>query len=283
MLISTQQMLEHTRKGHFAVGAFNVYTLEQVRAVLQAAEALESPVILQVLPKALEMAGTPLIKACLEAGRCSPVQVSVHLDHCASEPVIAQALAAGMVSIMADGSHLDYEANIAFTRHMVQLAGRFNGGVEAELGRLAGTEDGLTVAQYEAGLTDPDQAADFAAKTRIHALAVCIGNVHGKYHRPPQLDFDRLAAILRRVDLPVVMHGTSGLPDNMVRRCIEQGVCKFNVNTELRNAYLQAARSYLVDAPEAQLVDLIQVVSAAVQDVVQSKIELFGSSGQSKQ
>lgn len=281
MLISTQELLEKARRGRYAIGAFNVYTLEQVRAVLQAAEALESPVILQVLPKALETAGTALIKACLEAGRCSSVKVSVQLDHCSCESIMERALAAGVSSLMADGSHLDYEGNIAFTCRMVDLAGRFSAGVEAELGRLTGTEDGLTVAQYETKLTDPVQAADFAARTHTHALAVCIGNLHGKYHRPPELDFERLAAIQRRVNRPIVLHGTSGLPDSMIRRCIDLGVCKFNVNTELRAAHLQALRSCLANAPGIELVDLIQTLAAAVQVPVQAKIELFGSGGKS--
>ena len=282
MLASTRELLEKARRGRYAVGAFNVYTLEQVQAVLQAAEALESPVILQVLPRALKMSGTALIKACLEAGRCSSVKVSVHLDHCSCEGTMDRALAAGVSSIMADGSHLDYESNIAFTGRVVHLAGRFNACVEAELGRLTGAEDGVAVAHSETRLTDPDQAADFAARTHTHALAVCVGNVHGKYYQAPELDFERLAAIGRRLDIPVVLHGTSGLPGRMIRRCIELGVCKFNVNTELRAAYLQAARGCLAHAPDIELADLIHALTAAVQLPVLAKMELFGSSGKSR-
>ncbi len=168
--------------------------------------------------------------------------MSVHLDHCSDPDVIRSALAAGLTSIMADGSHLDYEQNVAFTRAMVERVHAVGGVVEAELGRLAGTEDDLTVAEYEARLTDPVKAVDFVARTGVDMLAVCIGNVHGRYPRPPQFDFERLAAVRDAVSLPLVLHGTSGVPDDMVRRCIELGVCKFNVNTEVRQAYVAALR-----------------------------------------
>ena len=139
--------------------------------------------------------------------------MAVHLDHSTSADDIRAALAAGITSIMADGSHLPYADNIAFTREMAALAKARGGAVEAELGRISGTEDGLTVAEFEARFTDPDQAADFVAQTGIQALAVCIGNVHGRYPGQPRLDFERLAAIREAVSTPLVLHGASGLPE----------------------------------------------------------------------
>ena len=279
MLVSTTKLLKEAQTGGYAIGAFNVYTLEGVRAVTSAAEALKSPVMLQVLPSAMELGGPPLIALCLEACRTTAVPMAVHLDHCSSEEIIATALGAGMPSVMADGSHLDYEKNVAFTGRIAKTAHDQGRAVEAELGRLSGTEDGLTVAAYEARLTDPDQAVDFAGRTAVDALAVCIGNVHGRYSKPPELDFDRLAALRDRLSIPLVLHGTSGLPDDMIGQAIALGVCKFNVNTELRETCMQAIEKYLKTSTKRELVDLMTAVIEAMRAPVMEKIRLFGSRG----
>ena len=279
MLVSTAKLLQQAQNDGYAVGAFNVYTLEGVRAVTSAAEALKSPVMLQVLPSAMALGGAPLIALGLEACRAATVPMAMHLDHCASEDVITTALGAGISSIMADGSHLDYEANVAFTQRIAAFAREQGRSVEAELGRLSGTEDGLSVAAYEARLTAPDQAADFVRRTAVDALAVCIGNVHGHYNAPPELDFDRLAALRQRLSLPLVLHGTSGLPDDMILHAIARGVCKFNVNTELREAGMQATARYFERTTQKELVDLMAAVIDAMQVPVMAKIQLFGSSG----
>ena len=279
MLASTSQLLREAQKEKYAIGAFNVYDLQGTQAVIRAAEALKSPVMLQIHPKALELGGTPLVALCVEAARLAGVSVSVHLDHSSAEQAIRSALEAGMSSIMADGSHLSYEENISFTRQMTILAHAKGCAVEAELGRLSGTEDGLTVAEYEALMTDPDLAVDFVQQTGVDALAVCIGNVHGKYASEPKLDFGRLEEIGKRINLPLVLHGTSGLPDEMIARSIELGVCKFNVNTEVRGAYLSAAKKYLDDTKRPELTDMMAMVISAMQAQVESKIKLFGSGG----
>jgi tagatose 1,6-diphosphate aldolase GatY/KbaY len=279
MLVSTSQLLTRAREGRYAVGAFNVYHLEGVLAVVAAAEALESPVIMQILPAALDLAGTPLISLCLAAGDASAVPVAVHLDHCSSPEIIKSALSNGISSVMADGSRLGYQENLAFTREMATLAGAAGRSVEGELGRLSGSEDGLSVSEIEARLTDPDQAAEFVAETGVDALAVCIGNAHGTYSRPPVLEFDRLEAINRRLSVPLVLHGSSGLPDEAIRRSIASGVCKFNVNTELRSACLAAAGEYLKGAEAPELVRLMAVEIDAMKAPVKAKIRLFGSGG----
>jgi tagatose 1,6-diphosphate aldolase GatY/KbaY len=179
---------------------------------------------------------------------------------------------------MADGSHLDYDANIEFTRTITEMAHEQGIGVEAELGRISGTEDGLTIEAFEARFTDPSQAAEFVSATGIDALAVCIGNVHGKYLRPPQFDFERLAEIQRCVTVPLVLHGTSGVPDDMVRRSIELGVRKFNVNTEVRQAYIFSLRKHLM-SDSSDLIDLMQAAEAAMRQVIIEKLRLFGSTG----
>lgn len=283
MLIPTQELLQRAERGGYALGAFNVYNLEGVKAVIAAAVAEDSPVMLQLHPSALEYGGSGLVALCLAEARNASVPAAVHLDHSASPHAIRAALEAGLSSVMADGSHLSYPENQAFTREMSDLAQAHQAGVEAELGRLSGTEDGLSVPEYEARLTDPEQAAEFVLQTGIDALAVCIGNVHGKYPGPPRLDFDRLARIHQRVAVPLVMHGASGLPEDMIVRSIELGIRKFNVNTEVRTAYLDSLRHSLSGSRKVDLLDVMQAAVAAMQAVVAEKLRLFGSAGRAAQ
>ena len=279
MLAAMTTLLQDATAGGYAIGAFNIYNLEGVRAVVRAAEAAHSPAMLQLLPSALQHGGPPLVALCVAAAQGAAVPIAVHLDHSASATDIQAALTAGLTSVMADGSHLPYRDNLAFTRDMVAVARTHQAAVEAELGRLTGTEDGLTIPEYEARLTDPGQATDFVAQTGIAALAVCIGNVHGRYRTEPNLDFDRLAAIRQAVPVPLVLHGASGLPAGMVQRAIALGVRKFNVNTEVREAYVQTLRD-CVQAPKSpDLLDLMQRAEAAMQAVVIEKLRLFGSVG----
>jgi tagatose 1,6-diphosphate aldolase GatY/KbaY len=279
MLTPTIALLQTAQAGGYAIGAFNVYNLEGVQAVVAAAEAEGSPVLLQIHPSALQHGGLPLIALCLTAAQQATVPMAVHLDHSSAVADIQAALAAGVSSIMADGSQLAYADNIAFTREMTMLAHAQEVSVEAELGRLTGTEDGLTVPEYEAKFTDPAQAAAFVAETGVDALAVCIGNVHGRYRSEPRLDFERLAAIQMAVSVPLVLHGASGLPELMVRRAIELGVCKFNVNTEVREAYVDALKASLAGPQTPDLLKLIQQAIEAMQTVIQAKLQLFGSAG----
>jgi tagatose 1,6-diphosphate aldolase GatY/KbaY len=282
MLVNTGELLNHARSNGYAIGAFNIYNLEGATAVVKAAEEMNSSVILQLLPSALEIGGSPVIAMCLDLADKSVVPVAVHLDHCNSAMVIDFALKSGLRSIMADGSALDYQENIAFTRRIVEKNVLVDGTVEAELGKLSGEEDGLSVAEWEAKMTDPEQAADFAEKTGVSALAVCIGNIHGKYHKPPQLDFARLAAIAKRVSVPLVLHGTSGLPDEMIHQAIKHGVCKFNVNTEIRSMYISTLAKSLATSSKVELVRLMTDSIEAMKGVVQAKINLFCSADKAK-
>lgn len=279
MLSSTRELLETARRNSYAIGAFNVYNLEGVRAVVLAAEASQSPAMLQIHPSSLKYGGSPLVSLCLEAARVATVPISVHLDHSTSATAIQFALEAGMNSVMADGSHLSYAENMAFTREMSQLAHRYGAVVEAEIGRISGTEDGLSVAEKEAKMTDPIQAGEFVRATQVDTLAVTIGNVHGEYRSEPRLDFERLIKIGQAVgkDILLVLHGASGLPAAMISRSIQLGVCKFNVNTEVRQAYMTTLRSDSCQAPQADLLPCMEQSIAAMQQVVMEKMRLFGS------
>jgi tagatose 1,6-diphosphate aldolase GatY/KbaY len=279
MLTATLTLLRAAEADGYAIGAFNVYNLEGVKAVVGAAEAERSPALLQVHPSALAYGGAPLIALCLAAAHDAVVPIAVHLDHSSAAEDIRAALDAGAGSIMADGSHLDYAANVAFTREMVGLAHARGAVAEAELGRLSGSEDGLTVDEYEARLTDPAQAAAFVAATSADMLAVCIGNVHGRYRSEPHLDFERLGAIQRAVSVPLVLHGASGLPADQIRRAIALGIRKFNVNTEVREAYLAALKDALNAPKPPDLLELMEGAVGAMQAVVGEKLRLFGSAG----
>jgi tagatose 1,6-diphosphate aldolase GatY/KbaY len=279
MLTPTIDMLHAANAGGYAIGGFNVYNLEGARAVVAAAEAERSPAMLQIHPGALAHGGAPLIALCMEAARAANMPFAVHLDHSGALDAIRAALDAGVTSVMADGSHLPYEENLAFTAAMAELAHARGAAVEAELGRLAGSEDGLSVPEYEAKLTDPDQAADFVARAGVDTLAVCIGNVHGHYRGAPQLDFARLERLRWTVPIPLVLHGASGLPAPMVRRAIELGVCKLNVNTEVRDAYLAALADGVSAGERPDLLELMRAATDAMQAVVAAKLRLFGSAG----
>ena len=279
MQASFIELLRDAQESNYAVGAFNVYNLEGIKAVVAAAEAEHSPAILQLHPSALKFGGMVLLAACLEAVNHSSIPMLVHLDHAVAAADIELALKAGVSSVMADGSQLTLQENINFTRRMASVAHQHGAAIEAELGRLSGSEDGLSVAEYEAKLTDPLLAADFVMQTSVDSLAVCVGNVHGHYFGEPRLDFERLQAIQSRVTLPLVLHGASGLPDTLVQRAIDCGVRKFNVNTEVREAYLTAVRGSLQQKKAPDLIDMMTAATAAMQSVVESKLRLFRSNG----
>lgn len=279
MLCSTQELLETACRNIYAVGAFNVYNLEGVTAVVQAAETTQSPAMLQIHPSALKYGGSALVALCLKAAEAAAVPMSVHLDHSTSAKAIEQALAAGMRSIMADGSHLPYGENLVFTKAMTDLAHRHGAIVEAEIGRISGTEDGLSISEKEAKMTDPEQAREFVDATRVDALAVTIGNVHGEYRSPPKLDFARLARIRKLLgnDVLLVLHGASGLPAEMISESIRWGVCKFNVNTEVRQAYMNTLQQDICATAEADLLPCMSEAIASMTEVIIQKMDLFGS------
>ena len=279
METNLQEMLQAADRQNYAVGAFNVYNLEGIQAVISAAEQVRSPVILQLHPAAVKYGGKTLIAAARQAVQDCSVRALVHLDHATDRELILSCMQAGIRSVMADGSHLSLDGNVAFTREIGNAAREQNAFVEAELGRLSGTEDGLSVAEYEARLTDPAIAAAFVRDTGVHCLAVCIGNVHGHYRGEPRLDFGLLERIKEQVAVPLVLHGASGLSEEHIRKSIQLGIRKFNVNTEVRDAYLSALSSALFEKPGMDLVELMSNAVARMRAVVIEKMNLFGSSG----
>jgi ketose-bisphosphate aldolase len=284
MLANTIDLVLDAHRRGVAVGAFNTYTLELTSAIVAAAEKLRQPIILQLGVPALKAGGEPLAKATLIAAHNASVPVAVHLDHCADLAVIQQCLEWGFSSALADGAHLSLDDNIAFTKQAVEYASRSGATIEAELGYLAGTEDGVTVEAREASLTDPVQAKEFIDATGAALLAVAIGNVHGYVPVPPRLDFDRLAQLVECVDVPLVLHGASGLPTEDIQRAIRMGITKLNVNTEVRTAYLNAIAGWGVRfGPEPDLrkkgqdlLDMLREAGAAAQEVVAHTLNVYG-------
>ncbi len=244
MLANSIDLVQQARNRGVAVGAFNTYNLELTQAIVTAAEALQVPVILQLGVPSVKAGGEPLAMATLAAARAASIPVAVHLDHCPDKGLIEQCFSWGFSSALADGSRLPFAENVAFTRQAVNLAQRYGAAIEAELGYLAGTEDGLTVEEVEASLTDPARACEFMSETAAGLLAVSIGNVHGYVPDPPPLDFARLASIAAGVNVPLVLHGASGMAKADIQRCIRMGVAKLNVNTEVRAAFLKAIAAW---------------------------------------
>jgi tagatose 1,6-diphosphate aldolase GatY/KbaY len=273
-------LVQEARSKKVAVGAFNTYNLELTRAIVTAAEKLNVPVILQLGVQAIKANGEPLAMATLAAGQVASVPVAVHLDHCSDIGLIETCLRWGFSSALADGARLPFAENIAFTRQAVDLATRYGGGIEAELGYLAGTEDGVTVEEVEASLTDPAQTQEFIAETGAVLLAVSIGNVHGYVPNPPPLDFARLAQIAAEVSIPLVLHGASGISKEDIQHAIRLGIAKLNVNTEVRTAFLKAMASWGVRVgPEPDLrkkgqdlLDLMREAISAAEGVVTSTL-----------
>jgi len=240
-------MLRNAQDQGYAIGAFNIENMEMAQAVIDAATAANTAVILQTTPAALRYAPPALFAAMVSAlADKAPVPIAMHLDHGSSLELVLAAVQAGYTSVMFDGSLLSLEENIRQTELVVDIAGKIP--VEAELGSIGGKEDDHEAAN---AYTNPAEAAHFVEKTGISSLAVAIGTAHGVYSGIPQLDIKRLAEIRGRVAVPLVLHGASGLSANAVRECVREGICKVNFATELRIAYSDGVKAYLAKNPDA--------------------------------
>ena len=243
-LTSTKEMLADAQKYGYAIGAFNVENMEMAQAVIAAAEEMCSPVIVQTTPSTVRYASLDLYIANIAAiAKNAKVSVAMHLDHGDSFELAVRAIRAGYTSIMIDGSHNTYEDNIKVTKRVVEVAAPNDIPVEAELGKVGGKEDDLEGGS--GGYTDPMSAKDFVMKTGLSSLAVAIGTAHGVYSETPKLDIDRLRKIRELVNVPLVLHGASGLDDNDIIACIKGGICKVNFATELRIAFSDGVKEVL--------------------------------------
>ena len=279
--VSNTVLLRKAKEEGYAVGAFNTNNLEITLAIVEAAVVERSPVILAVSPSAMEYAGVAYLEAIAKvASESVDVPVALHLDHGTSMEHIESALKHGFSSVMIDGSKLPFEENVSLTSKVVELAREKGVSTEGELGRLVGIEDSISVDEREASMTDPDQAAEFVERTGVDALAVAIGNAHGWYKGRPDLDFDRLREIKSKVDTLLVLHGASGIPDDMIREACSIGVDKINIDTEVRDAFRQAVAGFVSANPD--VIDprkILMPAREAMREVVARKMRLFGCAG----
>ena len=249
-LVTTKQLLLDAQEKGYAVGAFNVENMEMVQAVVSAAEELQSPVIMQTTPSTVKYADLAYFYANAKvAAEEASVPVAIHLDHGNSFELAMQALRAGYTSIMIDGSHDSFEENIKVSKAVADACHPSGVPVEAELGKVGGKEDDLEGGEGNP-YTDPMEAKQFVEETGIDSLAVAIGTAHGVYKGTPKLDVERLSEIRKVVSIPLVLHGTSGVPDDAVRECIKRGICKVNYATDLRIAFSKGVKAYIKENPD---------------------------------
>lgn len=264
-----------------AVPAFNIHNMETIQAVVEGAYIERAPVIIQTTPGTLNHAGIEYIAANVKtAAELYDIPIALHLDHCTSYGMIVEAIKNGYTSVMIDGSKLPYDENVALVKEVVKVSHAAGVNVEGELGRIGGTEDGLTVNERETAFTVPEEARDFVAATGIDALAIAIGTAHGVYKGEPELDFERLAEIRNIVDLPLVLHGASGVPDESIRLAIKNGISKINIATELKIPLAEAIKNCFKNDPEEN--DPRKYLGAgkeALIKTVREKIRLCGASG----
>ncbi|MBV1780200.1 class II fructose-bisphosphate aldolase [Paeniglutamicibacter sp. ABSL32-1] len=247
-LVNTAEIMNAARSANIGQGAFNVIHLESAEALIRGAELAQTPVILQISENCVAYHGglEPVSLATLAAARNAAVPVAVHLDHAESEDLARAAVDLGFGSIMFDGAHLEYDDNVAATRRVAEYAHAAGVYVEAELGKVGG-KDG---AHAPGVRTDPVEAASFVGATGVDALAVAVGSSHAMLDRSAALDIELIGRIRAALDVPLVLHGSSGVSDENIVAAIEAGMTKINVSTHLNGFFTRAIRQYLEENPE---------------------------------
>ncbi|WP_028777964.1 class II fructose-bisphosphate aldolase [Shimazuella kribbensis] len=272
-LVEMKGILQKAEQGQYGVGAFSVANMEMVLGAIQAAEELRSPLIIQIAEVRLSYSPLHLIGPMMvEAAREATVPVAVHFDHGLTREKIKQALDIGFTSVMFDGSHFPLKENIKRTKQIVELVKPFGATVEAEIGQVGGSEDGTV--DTEVSLTDIEEAKQFAMETQVDALAIAIGNAHGIYKGKPCLQLDHLEAIHEQVDLPLVLHGGSGIDPHDFKKCIQHGIRKINVATATFNQVIHQVNK---ETPYRDYFSHHRDVIMATTENVKHHIKIFGS------
>ncbi|SJZ48515.1 class II fructose-1,6-bisphosphate aldolase [Selenihalanaerobacter shriftii] len=277
-LVPMSDILEKANREGYAVGGFNMNNLEALQAIIEAAEEEKSPVIVQASEGAIRYINMEYAVALAKAAADkASVPVALHLDHGGSFEKIIQCIRNGFSSVMIDGSKLPFAENIDLTNKVIESAHAAGVTVEAELGKIGGTEDEHTVEDKAATMTDPDEAVEFIEKTAVDALAIAIGTAHGVYKGDPELDFGRLEEINEKVEIPLVLHGASGVSDADIAKAIDLGINKINVNTAFQQIFTAKMREVLEDPEVYDPRKICGPAKDAMKEKVKEKIRLFGS------
>lgn len=285
--MSLKKYFVQAKSQGFVIGAFNAANLEVVKAIVNAAQKLSSPVIIESSPRETNyIEPENLVDLAENARKKTNLPIFVNLDHGKSLPAIKRAIKAGYDMVHFDGSDLSFKENKKMTRQVALLTRKKGVVVEGELGYISGKSAfslrKVAEIQKKGILTDPNQAKEFVKYTQVDVLAVFIGNVHGVYQGEPKLDFKRLEAIKRKTNCFLSLHGGSGIGVKQIKQAIKKGIVKINVNTELRIAYKQALKKILAQSKEVAIYKLMPPVIKAVQKVVEEKIKMFGSINKAK-
>lgn len=279
MLKNTKEMLEKARIGKYAIPHFNINNLEWTRFILEECEKNNSPVILGVSEGAAKyMGGFNVVSAMvkeLDKSLKITVPVALHLDHGSSVESCIEAINNGFTSVMIDASKYDLETNIKMTQEVVEFAKEYNVTVEAEIGHIGGTEDGIS---SELAYAKVEDAVKLYQETNIDSIAPALGSVHGIYKGEPKLDFDKMLEIANLTQIPLVLHGGSGIDDEKIKKAISSGICKLNINTELQMEWASAIRKFVNENNEYDPRKIIKSGESAIKNAIKNKIELLGSS-----
>ncbi len=302
MLVNINSILAKAHQGRYGVGAFNTSNLEITQAIIQAAELLNAPVIVATSETAIQYAGIEnLSQLIITMANKAKIPVALHLDHGKSFEIVKECIKHNYTSVMIDASHLSFKDNLRLTKQVVKYAHKSGVSVEAEIGRLAGIEDDIKVKTDDAIYTNPQEAKIFAEESGCDALAIAIGTSHGayKFEGKPKLRIDILKEIVRKVKIPLVLHGASGVkpkwinrvnkfggklahtrgvPDNLIKQAVKYGISKINTDTDLRIAFTAGVREYSIKNPK--IFDPRKIIGFArdmMQQVVEDRIRIFGS------
>jgi ketose-bisphosphate aldolase len=277
-LVNMKPLLRDAVDNGYAVAAFNLVDYGTTKAMVQAAEELNAPVICQTSTKTIQYwSHREIVSWVRTVAEDSPVPVVLHLDHCKDLAMIEACAKAGWTSIMIDASHLPFEENLEQSRRVREIADKYGVGMEAELGQIMGVEDDMHVAEDESVLTDPEDAKRFCEALDLSAFACAVGTAHGFYHGEPKVDFDRIAAINSLTHVPMALHGGSGLADAVFRKAIERGAGKINISTNLKHVFVESFVDYHTANPkDFEPLRLIDAQYQACKAMFAGFIEKFG-------
>lgn len=277
MYVTLKEVLKGANQLNMAIGAFNTHNLEMLPAIIKAAGKQKTPVIVQTSCGTANYVGHKnLVAVCKSMAEEYGVDVVLHLDHAKDFDEIRKAIRAGYSSVMFDGSSLSFKENILGTKQVVNFAKEYGVSVEAELGTVGGTEEGIVVSQAEVFYTEPKDAVEFVAETGIDALAVAIGTNHGQYMSKTDISFDQLKQIKEVVDIPLVIHGGTGVKDDDVKKVIDLGIRKFNVGTELLVGWNRQSKvCYEENKENISNRDNVVPCLDKIEEIVSRKINLF--------